>query len=415
MPSVTVERPAYGGYSIGRMDGGVLFVRGAIPGETVGIRIDEQKKSYSFCTAIDILSPSADRVQPECEYFGNCGGCQLQFIAYNRQVCLKEETLLDSVMRGAKTDITLSSSIFDGNSWGYRHRGQFKIAGSSIGFFREKTRDVVDINCCPLMIPEINNLLSRASDLLKSDQKLFQGISELHISYGDSGIALLKTGGGKEAFQYADRIVPALLDAGFRGVCVEPDHGKLLWRGARHTIFDLGGLKYSVSPQTFFQGHWRLNCRVVQHIREGLQPLAGKKILDLYSGAGNFALPLALEAQEVIAVEEGKSAIADGKTNASLNNIKNCRFIKSAAEDFHEALSAHAIILDPPRLGLSNNVVNKALALEAERIVYVSCNPSTFARDLKKLLVKYKLESLRLIDFFPQTYHIESVAFLGLR
>jgi 23S rRNA (uracil1939-C5)-methyltransferase len=415
MLSVTADRPAYGGLSIARPDGAVLFIKGAIPGETVEIRIDEQKKDYSFCTAINILSPSADRIHPACEYFGACGGCQMQYIDYKRQVSLKEEILFDSVRRGAKTEFPLSPSLFDGNPWEYRHRGQFKISGNCIGFFREKSREVVDIRRCPLMIQEINDLLSGVSVLLKSDHSLFQGISELRISYGDIGIALIRVSGEYGGKSDAAKISSELLSIGFGGVCVESLRGKPKWYGKLHTTFDLDGIKYTISPQTFFQGHWRLNNRVVKLIREELQPLAGKKVIDLYSGAGNFALPLALDAEEVIAIEEGKSAIEDGKRNANMNNIKNCRFIKCAAERFNESGPVHALIADPPRMGLTNKALDKVLELNPERIVYISCNPSTFARDLKKLLPKYDLESLRLIDFFPQTYHIESVSFLRLQ
>jgi 23S rRNA (uracil1939-C5)-methyltransferase len=415
MPTLKIERPAYGGLCIARLDGVIIFVRGAIPGETVTVRIDEQKNDYSFGTATDIISPSDDRIQPLCEYYGVCGGCHMQFVAYERQVALKEEILLDCLRRSAKTGIALSPPVIDSSPWSYRHRGQFKISGNSIGFFREKTRDVVDVRNCPLMIPEINDLLSRSADVLKSGQRLIQSISELHISCGDTGIALLTASGQTGAMQYAIRSARALLDIGFGGVCLEADRKTSLWYGTRSAGFDLNGLKYAVSPQTFFQCHWRLNCRVVQLVRDELRPLAGKKVIDLYSGAGNFSLPLSLDAEEVVAIEEGKSAIADAKANANLNHIKNCRFIKSAAEDFIETVPAHVIIVDPPRPGLTNNVLNKILEIEAERIVYISCNPSTFARDLKKLLAKYELESLRLIDFFPQTYHIESIAFLRLR
>jgi 23S rRNA (uracil1939-C5)-methyltransferase len=412
---VTAESPAYGGLSIARPEGAVLFIKGAIPGETVEIRVDEQKKDYSFCTATDILSPSRDRVKPSCEHFGVCGGCQLQYIDYPRQVTLKEEIILDCVRRLAKTDLPLSPALFSSTPWAYRRRGQFKISGPSIGFFREKTRDVVDIDKCPLMVREINDLLSGVSILLKSDKRIFQGISELHITYGDNGIALMKTGAKIAGKPELTELLPRLMDIGFKGVCVEFENRKPEYTGSHHTTFDLNGLKYGVSQQTFFQSHWELNCRLVKLVSEGLQPLAGKMIIDLYSGAGNFTLPLAHGAQEVIAVEESAAAIEDGKRNAKLNNIVNCRFIKSTAERFNEKAPPGVLILDPPRSGLTKNVMNKVLELEAESIVYISCNPSTFARDLKTLLAKYEPESLRLVDFFPQTYHIESVGFFRLR
>ncbi len=412
---VSAERPAYGGLSIARVDGAVLFIKGAIPGEIVEAVIDEQKKDYSFGTAVNIITPSRDRIKPACKYFGACGGCQLQYISYERQVSLKEEILSDSVRRGAKIDMPLSASLYDENPWRYRHRGQFKVSGDTIGFFREKSREIVDIDSCPLMIDEINELLAKTSLLLKSEPEMFQAISEIHISYGDTGIALLKVLEKSGLPLDAAKIASTMLGAGFGGICIEPARGRPGFFGKHHTTFDLEGIKYAVSPQSFFQGHWRLNRSIVRLTREALQPLAGKKIIDLYSGAGNFALPLALDAKEVIAIEDSSSAINDGKRNAKLNNIDNCRFVKCAAEQIDEVGACDVLVLDPPRAGLTNRVMNKILALEPERIAYISCNPATFARDLKKLLVKYEMESLRLIDFFPQTYHIESAGFFRLR
>ena len=412
---VSAERPAYGGLSIARVEGAVFFIKGAIPGEIVEAVIDEQKKDYSFGTAVNIITPSKDRIKPACKYFGTCGGCQLQYISYERQVSLKEEILSDNVRRGAKADIPLSASLYDDNPWRYRHRGQFKVSGDTIGFFREKSREIVDIDSCPLMIDEINELLAKTSLLLKSEPEMFQAISEIHVSYGDTGIALLKVTDKSGLQLDAAKIASTMLGAGFGGICIEPAHGKPGFFGRHHTMFDLEEIKYAVSPQSFFQGHWRLNRSIVRLTRETLHPLNGKKVIDLYSGAGNFALPLALDSKEVTAVEDSTSAINDGKRNAKLNNIGNCRFIKCAAEQIDEVGACDVLVLDPPRAGLTNRVMNKILMLEPERIAYISCNPSTFARDLKKLLVKYEMESLRLIDFFPQTYHIESVCFLRLR
>ena len=142
--------------------------------------------------------------------------------------------------------------------------------------------------------------------------------------------------------------------------------------------------------------------------------MKGKKVLDLYSGAGNFSLPIAVDA-EVTAVEENPHAVADGKRNLKINNIKNCRFICSAAEKFYTKEHFNILILDPPRPGLTNRVINTVFAIMPEQIIYISCNPATLSRDLKKLFKKYEVESVRLIDFFPQTFHIESLVFLSLK
>jgi 23S rRNA (uracil1939-C5)-methyltransferase len=408
---VKLEVPAYGGYSIARVDGSVLFVTGAIPGETVEVVIHEQKKDYAFAAAVEIVEPSSDRVIPLCPVFGNCGGCSLQYINYPRQVSIKEEVLLDSLRRTAKISIQLSESLTDGNPWNYRHRGQFKISGNTIGFYKEKSRDVVDITECPLMIKEINNLLGNTSAILKSQIDLFNGAAELHVTYGDGAIGIIKT---KQKLPDAARLASALLNAGFSGICIESEHGKPLWFSEHTTAFELDGLKYTVSPQSFIQSHWMLNQKVVNFLTTALRPLHIKKLVDLYCGAGNFSLPLSQIAGEVIAIEESPSAIEDGKRNAKLNDINNCYFIKADA-DHIRVDSADLLLVDPPRPGLTNVAMDKILKLSPERIVYISCNPSTFARDLKKLFVKYNLESVRLIDFFPQTYHIESMSFLRLR
>jgi 23S rRNA (uracil1939-C5)-methyltransferase len=409
--TVRADIPAYGGYSIARDQGSVLFVSGAIPGETVEVRIDEQKKDYAFATVIKIIGPSPDRISPDCEVFGICGGCSLQHVSYSRQISLKEEILLDNLRRIAKIEIQLDPSLTDDTPWHYRHRAQFKIDKQEIGFYKGKSRDIVDIGHCPLMIKEINDLLGKTSRILKSETAFFAGVAELHLTYGNGGIGLIKA---KHKLQDAPGLASALLNVGFTGLCIESERAKPLWFGERRTVFGLEGLKYAVSPQSFIQGHWRLNRVVVDLLRKSLRPLGPKRIVDLYSGAGNFSLPLSMDAEEIIAVEDSRRAIEDGKWNAKLNGISNCLFLKLSAERFHID-RADVLIADPPRPGLTNTVLNNILALNPERIVYVSCNPSTFARDLKKMHVNYQLESIRLIDFFPQTYHIESIAFLKRR
>jgi 23S rRNA (uracil1939-C5)-methyltransferase len=205
------------------------------------------------------------------------------------------------------------------------------------------------------------------------------------------------------------------LNTGFGGICIEDSNKRLLRYKNQHITLELEGLKYTVSPMSFFQSNWRLNQALVKFIRDSLQKLNGKRVLDLYSGAGNFSLPAALDADEVIAVEENPYAVKDGRRNLKINGIKNCRFIHSSAETFQTNEKFNIFLLDPPRHGLTNKTINNILTMMPEQIVYVSCNPATLARDLKRLLGKYEIGSIRLVDFFPQTYHIESLVFLRLR
>ncbi len=394
---VKTQSPVYGGYVIAR-DGGIIFVRGAIPEESVEISINEQKRDYSVGTVTNILEPSPYRITPICPVFGICGGCHFQFISYEKQVSMKEEILLDSMRRIGGMELQLSSALTD-KDFHYRHRGQFKISGNGeIGFYKEGTRDVVPISECPLMINEINLLLKQVSGMKLA------GLKEIHMSYGDSAVALIKS----KAF--TEDIEKTLMDAGISGIAFE--NGESV--GKDYIRLDLNRLQYTITPWSFFQSHWDLNKKVVELMISELLPLEGIRVLDLYAGAGNLSLPIAVYASEVIAVEENTYAVEDGMRNVMLNNLENCKFVASSAEKFRIHETFDVMILDPPRPGLADEVVKKVIKASPKRIIYMSCNPATLARDIKKLNEKYKLDSLRLIDFFPNTYHVEALAFLSL-
>ena len=406
--------PAYGGFALARGNGSILLIRNAIPGETVEARIEEKKKDFAFADTVRVVAASPDRIEPACPAFGECGGCQLQYITYPRQVAIKEEILLDCMCRIAKKEIALAEPFIGDNPWNYRFRAQFKLGKGAMGFFREKSREVVDFEECPLMRPEVNDLFSKAREVYRNAQSLFEGISDLHVSYGSEGLALLKST-SKISMARWNQIGMLLLDAGFEGVCGISEKGKTVRFGSEYVSLTMNGLKYTISPQSFFQSHWELNRTVVEFLRDVLKPLRKKRVIDLYAGGGNFSLPIAFDGADVYAVEENPYAIEDGRRNAAANGIRNCRFIECSAERLKVCDTVDILVADPPRAGLTNAALDKILCVEPERIAYISCNPSTMARDLKKLLGQYEIESMRIIDFFPQTYHIESLAVLRLR
>jgi 23S rRNA (uracil1939-C5)-methyltransferase len=391
--------PAYGGYSIAR-DEKVILIRGAIPGEVVEVEIEERKRDYSVARVVQVVEPSEHRVDPPCRVFGRCGGCQLQFISYEKQLRMKEEILADSLARIGKIELPLSETLSDAH-WNYRQRAQFKVSKTGeIGFFREASRDVVAFDECPLMCREINAVLSKIKE-----KDLARNLSDIHIAAGETPVALLK---GKD---FDTTLFDAFVEAGLSGIA----YNDSVAYGGAYTGFDLNGLRYTVSPWTFFQAHWVLNRKVAGLVVDQLMPLEGSSILDLYAGAGNFSLPLASLSGELIAVEENRYAVEDGRRNIELNGINNCRIIKSPAEKYRLHKKFDVILLDPPRPGLTADVAGKIMENPAGRIVYISCNPATLARDLKKLKEKYEIGSVRLIDFFPNTYHIEAIAFLTLK
>ena len=404
-----VDRPAYGGLSIGKHEGKIVMISGAaLPGETVEVTVEDEKRDYIKASVRTILEPSPLRIEPACKYFGSCGGCQLQHIPYEMQINLKEDILRDCLKRLAKTETGLSAPLIDGDPWNYRLRGQFKVSHGDIGFYKENTREIVDIDNCPLMAEEINEYLKAIRPVIKNID-----VKEIHITTGEeSATAFIKPASGAKSVSDTKLSASKFLQLGFSGLCIETQDKKIIRFGKGYVTLKLpGNQTYTVSPETFLQSHWRLNQTVVEFIKDCLQPLKGRRVLDIYSGAGNFSIPLAIDA-DVTAVEENPYAVADGRRNKEINNIKNCRFINSSAENFHTRNNFDIIILDPPRAGITNRLMEMIFSLRPGKIVYVSCNPATFSRDLKKLLSRYYLESLRMIDFFPQTSHIESLALL---
>lgn len=407
------EKPAYGGAVIARHDNRVVFVEGALPGELVTARITEKKKDYAKAETVTVVEPSSDRAEPACPRFGECGGCQLQHIRYERQISLKEEVLIDTLQRLGKLSCSLSEPIADESPWAYRHRAQFKTDGFRTGFYRKASRSVVDVERCPVVCDGINKAYAsiRTLSSVPAYAAFFAELNGIHLISNNAKTAAL--------FAARPGVLPAaeLLQqiqqkTGISGCIVLSASAVVASAGDPGVDFSLGGLVYRASADSFFQGHWRLNERVVASACDELSLHSGMRVLDLYAGAGNFSLPLAAHAQEVVAVEAHPRTIADGRMNCEQNQISNVRFVEMQAERYEPEGRFHAVLLDPPRPGLPGRVVDTVLRCSPDRIAYVSCNPAALARDLRKLCAGYDLVSVRLIDFFPHTFHIESMAVL---
>ncbi len=411
--TVKAELPAYGGFSLARGRGSLLLVRNAIPGETVAARIDTYKKNFALASAVRIFAASPDRIEPTCPVFGVCGGCHHQFISYPRQVSLKQQILQECVSRIARRDTELSEPFISARPWNFRYRGQFKLDSGSIGFYGQNSKKVVDIEGCRLMRPEVNTLFSRAREIHKSSPGLLDGISDMHISCGDEGLAMLKSSARITTVRLK-QIGKAFMGEGFEGICIKSEKNRVTAFGREHSPIGLDGLKYTISPRSIFQGHWELNKTVVNYLREALHPLKGKRVMILYAGS-NFSLPLALDGAEVFAIEENPTAIEDGMRNAAANGIRNCRFIECSAERLKIAEAVDSLVVYPPGKGLSNSAVEKIISAQPRCIAYLACNPSSAARDIKKLLGRYDIESMRMVDCLPQTYHVKSLTLLRLR
>lgn len=390
--------PVYGGYVLAKEEGqGIIFIKGALPDELVDITIEEKKKDYSLARVLEVIEPSQWRVKPTCEVYGVCGGCQLQHADYDYQLNIKGEVLKDILKRIAKLEIEVIP-VRASRPFHYRYRAQFKIDSSGVGFYKEGSRQLVPLTTCPLMMDKINSVLPTLEKL-----SIFKSLKEIHLlTNGTDILAYLK------GLNYNEQAIK-LLAGQVSGITFENKS-----HGAEYINLFLDGLYYTVSGKSFFQTNWELNQALLGHLTE-LLPQRDIRVLDLYAGAGNFSIPLSRIAKEVTAVEENINAFNDLKRNIELNNIKNLRAINLSVEKFKASGHYDIVLIDPPRAGMTDRALRRVLEVEPEEIFYISCNPSTLARDIKKLSERYEMQFIEIFDFFPNTYHIETLSVLKKR
>ncbi|MBF0541277.1 MAG: class I SAM-dependent RNA methyltransferase [Nitrospirae bacterium] len=377
---------------------GVVFIKGAIPGETVAAKIIERKKDYSIAETVEIIDPSPDRIEPKCRVFNICGGCHYQHINYTRQIELKKEILKDCLNRIGHLEISTDINPLIGNQWGYRTKVQLKLSPEGqLGFYREGSRDIIPIDECPLATEPINIAITRISNIAP----LIKKVKEISILSGKNLIALLK--GDK----ITESTLEQFINIGFDGVST--DNGSL--KGAEFCTFEGStGYKYTVSPNGFYQTNWELNQRLIERVLGEADQ--AKNIIDVYGGAGNFAIPLSKFASKVLIVEENPHSKADAQRNIKINKLKNIKYISKSFEKTKMPDHYDLMILDPPRRGLTTAAVNAVKKIAPNKIIYISCNPATFARDILKLSDVYKMKSVDLVDMFPNTYHCEVIGIM---
>jgi 23S rRNA (uracil1939-C5)-methyltransferase len=415
-----IESMAFKGYGVARIDGEVLFVSRGVTGDKVWIKIIEKKKKYSIGKVIGISEPSPWRTNPPCPFFEECGGCQWQHINDSMQVILKKE-ILEEVLRrlGRLEDIPLFSAAPSPQPYGYRIRVQLKAKGESMGYYKEGSHQIVDVDHCPIAHPLVNQIIL----LLRKTSPFFFQMEEIEINVSPEegkGILIL------HPFSFHPKMKPFLNEflqtyPILKGMAIVGKQGFIsLGDPALNFTISLkqrkeeNVLRLRTFPESFFQVNLEQNQTLIRTVLEFSNVTKEDKILDLYSGVGNFSLPLALMAKEVWGIEENKTAVEDARLNAKRNGMKQCHFIHGRAEDILKDWRERPdlIVLDPPRTGCKR-VLDQVVRLTPKKIVYVSCEPTTFARDLWLFSGKgYRLQRLALIDMFPQTYHMEVVGLL---
>lgn len=420
---VKIEKSVYGGKGLGKINEKTCFVPFVIDGELVNVDIVKEKKSFYECRLKTVLKPSEYRVNPPCKYFTYCGGCDYQHISYEKQLDIKKSILLETLNRIGKLEIDKVDKIIPSeNPFYYRNRTQLKVRGKQLGFYMKESKTIVDIDECLLLKEDLGESLKGLRELLQ-----FLDIKpiEIHLYSTNLDEMLVKFiyPFSFKRFPLGLKHLKAFVNKNIIGIGIFEKKGEFLKRfisiGKQFAyesvkIMDKD-IKYRVSINSFFQVN---RFQIKNLINEVLEEVDKEfnEVLDLYCGVGTLTLPISLKAKNVIGIENNKFAVEDGNHNKKLNGFKNVKFIKADAGKDIELLNKFSpglVVLDPPRSGITKDLLNYLINKESiEKIIYVSCNPSTLARDLSKLKEKYQIKSLKLIDMFPQTYHIESIAML---
>jgi 23S rRNA (uracil1939-C5)-methyltransferase len=385
----------YGGEGLGRLDGRAVLTPFVLPGERAQVRARSEKPGLVRAGLVEVREAAPERVAPLCPYFGRCGGCHYQHAPYELQLAMKRAVLEDQLRRIGKMEPPAEIGVIAGEPWGYRNRVQWHIAGRELGYREAQSRKLCGIESCAIASPAIRRSIETLRRMLRDSRwPGFVASIELFTNETEIQLNVLETERpvARRFFEWCAQEIPGLVP------------GPLEYAAA--------GNMWRVSGGSFFQVNRYLIDRLVEAAVEGME---GDRALDLYAGVGLFAAPLAGRFAQVTAVESSLSAAGDLQFNMERAGLP-VRLERERVEDWVEQLQAPPdfILMDPPRAGLGRRVVEHIAHLGAARLAMVSCDPATLARDLAGLMgAGYRLERLTLVDLFPQTYHMETVAHLA--
>jgi 23S rRNA (uracil1939-C5)-methyltransferase len=430
-PVAIIDKLAFGGNGVCRINGKVCFVPFSCPGDEVRLAVTSEKRSYCVARIAEMIVPSTFRVAPPCPVFGRCGGCSWQHIEYSHQLLAKQQILIDTLWRGSRiTGECVRPVLPSPAPYGYRSRVQFKLNRSGdnlrIGFFRGNSHIVEDVGSgCAIALPVINTALVALRETLRAFPDV-SAISRISIDCADGGVVAVVTCTGRHKSAVAAFFLERRADlTPLTGVFLNSGHKNL------EKVYGDNQLAYTMpaaspeakeclltyQPGGFSQVNRGQNRAMLEIIRRMDFFQGSEHILDLYCGNGNFSLPIAGEVATVTGIEENAGSIAAARANQALNDIAHAEFICADVLDGLKQLAASGrrfdtAILDPPRTGAAEAVPGLC-RLNPARIIYVSCDPSTLARDCGLLAdYGYHVRECVPVDMFPQTYHMESITLL---
>lgn len=456
--NVTIVDIAEEGKGVGKADDFVLFVEKAVPGDVADLEVYRKKKNFGEAKIVSLKQPSAYRTEPFCEHFGTCGGCKWQHMTYEAQLQFKQKTVTDALSRLAKVDVGCTLPILPSPADRYyRNKLEYTFSNKrwlndgenrtdapadmdALGFHIPGRFDkILDIHHCYLQTDPSNDIRLRIRDFAKQ-----HGISFYNLKSHEGALRnlIIRTSVTGElmvivVFAYASeeevKLVMSFAEQEFPEITsllyilnqkkndTIFDQEVLVWKGPEYIHERMDDIQFRIGPKSFYQTNAVQAQRLYEVARDFAQFKGDELVYDLYTGAGTIANFVAGHVRNVIGVEYVPSAIEDAKINSAINNIHNTQFYAGDMKDVLDAdfVSIHGkpdvIITDPPRAGMHADVVNRLMEIEAEKIVYVSCNVATQARDLLVLKEKYNVVQIQPVDMFPHTQHVENVVLLELR
>ena len=436
--TVTIEGYGEGGMGVARIDGRVVFVHGALRGEKCRVLILKTLKSVAFAKVLEVIEPSSERITPDCPYFPRCGGCTYRHIRYEEELRLKKQRVQDNLSRIGGSDVTVEEILGARDTLRYRNKAQYPVSkDGAVGFYRARTHEVIECEHCLLVKPEADAAAEALSEYMQScrvagyDEKTGRGlVRHLYIRSNAAGESLVCVLVNGDKLPKEDRLVTLLRDAcpkctGIvlgtntkKGNVILGDRYRTLW-GSDRLEDTLCGKTFRLSVPSFYQVNRVQAERLYAKAIEFAGLTGQETVLDLYCGAGTITLALSDHAKKVLGAEIVPEAIDDARENAARNGVKNAEFFCGDASDVakklaRENLRPDVITVDPPRKGLAADVVESIAEMQPQRVVYVSCDSATMARDVKRLAdLGYTAQRACAVDMFPRADHVETVCLLS--
>lgn len=385
---VKIDKLAHNFKGIAKVNDKVVFVEDVLPTEIVDVRIVKDKKHYSEGVSTNIIEKSSDRVDSICPYFKECGGCSTGYIKYDKALIYKKSIVKDIIKKYASYDVD-PEIISNYQEYKYRNKVTLRVLNGNLAYTKEGSNELININKCYLVNDNINNIISTLNniDLTGLSEVIIRGTDDIMvILYGDINGSIVIN-------ELKDKVSSIVLN------------DKVIY-GKEYITINISKYKYSIYPRSFFQ----VNTDMISKLYDKVLEYAGtsKTLTDLYCGAGTIGIYLAKNFDTVKGIEINKAAIDSANLNKKINNINNISFECKSANEISN-ISSDVVVVDPPRSGLDKKTINTLLNSSSKKIVYVSCDPITLARDLNILKEKYELKDITLFDMFPNTRHIETV------